>query len=132
MTDPSKSFSQDVGIILVDHGSKFAEANALLVKVVALFRNVTGAPIVEAAHMELTAPTLRDAFDACVAQGAKEVVIHPYFLAPGRHGGEDIPRLAAEAGAAHPGVSYRVTAPLGLDKRIIDVAVQRIHEARES
>lgn len=129
--EPSRNFPGDLGIILVDHGSKFEEANAQLLHVATLFREKTGASIVEAAHMELAAPTLQDAFDACVTHGAKEIVIHPYFLAPGRHSSEDIPRLAAEASAAHPGVPYHVTAPLGLDEGIVEVAARRIRDALE-
>ena len=49
--------------------------------------------IVHFAHMELAAPTLEQAFDACVSDGAREIVVHPYFLAPGRHSTDDIPRL---------------------------------------
>ena len=114
------------GIILVDHGSKKAAANAMLLDVVALFRRVSGERIVEAAHMELAEPTIAQAFDACVAQGAGMVVVHPYFLSPGRHSTTDIPRLVAEAAARHPGVRYHVTQPLGLDEKIAQLIVQRI------
>ena len=114
------------GIILVDHGSKKAAANDMLHEVVALFRRVSGQPIVEAAHMELAAPTIAQAFDACVAQGAAMVVVHPYFLSPGRHSTTDIPRLVAEAAQRHPGVRYHVTQPLGLDEKIAQLIMQRI------
>ena len=59
-------------------------------------------------------PTIGEAFDACVADGARTVVVSPYFLSPGRHWQEDLPALAAEAAARHPGVRYLVAAPLGL------------------
>src|SRR5690242_13783577 len=104
----------DLGIVLVDHGSKRDEANALLEDVAQLFRGISGAAIVEIAHMELAEPTIAQAIARCVAQGARRVVVHPYFLAPGRHSTNDIPRMVAEAAAQHPGVTYSVTAPLGL------------------
>ena len=122
-------FDSTVGIILVDHGSKRAEANAMLEEVARVFRERTGAGVVEAAHMELASPSLGEAFDRCVARGAKRVVIHPYFLAPGRHSTSDIPRLAAEAAERHAGVEYVVTAPLGVDERIADVIAARVREA---
>ncbi len=59
-------------------------------------------------------PSISDAFDACVADGAATVVVSPYFLSPGRHWQEDLPALAAAAAARHPGVRYLVAAPLGL------------------
>lgn len=124
-----KTISDDIGIILIDHGSKRPEANAMLDDVVASFRAATGARIVEPAHMELAEPTLEQAFRRCADQGANQIVIHPYFLSPGRHSTTDIPRLATEAARVVPGIPYRVTDPLGLDKRMNDVILRRIAEA---
>ena len=121
--------SPDTGVILVDHGSKRVAANDLLFDVVAMFKSTTGHAIVEPAHMELADPTLADAFAACVELGAKEVVIHPYFLSPGRHSTEDIPRMAEEAAALHPLVPFRVTEPLGVDPRVSELILQRIQES---
>jgi len=118
-----------IGLILIDHGSKRAEANAMLDDVVRMFKELTGSRIVEPAHMELAAPSLEQAFAACVHQGAKEIVVHPYFLSPGRHSQEDIPRMAAGAAAAFPEVRYRVTSHLGLDTRMCEVVMQRVREA---
>lgn len=118
----------DVGVILVDHGSKRDEANAMLEDVAQLFRGTTGARIVEIAHMELAEPTIAQAFARCIAQGAKRIVVHPYFLAPGRHSTSDIPRMVAEAAASHPGVGYSVTAPIGLDPRMTEIILARIEQ----
>jgi len=96
--------------------------------VAALFKAVSGMPIVEPAHMELAEPTVEQAFTRCVEQGARTVVIHPYCLSPGRHSREDIPRLAALAAAKHPGVALAVTQPLGLDARLCEIALDRIRE----
>ncbi len=122
----------DLGIVLVDHGSKRDEANALLEDIAQLFRGATSAAIVEIAHMELAEPTIAQAIARCVALGARRIVVHPYFLAPGRHSTADIPRMAAEAAAAHPGLAYSVTAPLGLDLRMTDIILDRIRESLDS
>ena len=121
--------TSDTGIILVDHGSTFDEANRMLLEVVQAFREGTGTVIVEPAHMELAEPTIAQAFARCVEQGAKRVVIHPYFLSPGRHSTSDIPRLAAKAAENHPGVELTITEPLGVDTRINEVILLRIQEA---
>lgn len=123
------SLPSDLGIIIVDHGSKRKEANDLLLDVVKIFRDTSGAGIVEAAHMELAVPTIRDAFAACVEQGAARIVVHPYFLAPGRHSTTDIPSMVEEAATDFPDVGYTVTEPLGLDPRMSEVALRRIREA---
>ncbi len=117
-----------LGVILVDHGSRRQESNRLLLDVAAAYREQSGRRIVEPAHMELAAPSIADAFGRCVAQGATLVVVFPYLLSPGRHWEQDIPRLAAEAAQAYPGVRHLVTAPLGLHPAILGVIDQRIGE----
>lgn len=112
-------------LLLVDHGSVRGEANDLLIDVARLVRERSGLDIVECAHMDLAEPTIAQGFAACVAQGAELVIVHPYFLAPGRHSTRDIPRLVAEAAARYPHVPFRVTEPLGLHSRLVDVVLER-------
>jgi sirohydrochlorin ferrochelatase len=116
-------------ILLVDHGSTRPEANELLHQVALLVAREAPEFHVEAAHMELASPTIEEAFAACAAAGAGEVIVHPYMLGPGRHSTGDIPELAARAAARHPGVKFRVTEPLGLDRRLAQVVVERVREA---
>lgn len=118
-------------VILVDHGSRRAESNDMLLGVVRLYRESAGAKAgawvaVEPAHMELAEPSIATAFDRCVAAGAKRVVVMPYFLLPGRHWNQDIPALTAQAAAKHPGVEFLVTAPLGLHPLIAEIIGSRI------
>ncbi len=115
-----------IGVILVDHGSRREESNALLLDVVRDFAASSGYSIVEPAHMELAEPSIATAFERCVDRGAITVVVFPYFLLPGRHWNEDIPRLAAAAAERHPGVRYLVTAPFGLHPLMAEVMQQRI------
>ena len=117
---------QKAGMVIVDHGSRFAAANDMLEDVARMFKRVSGYAIVEPAHMELAEPTIPQAIAACVRQGATQVIVHPYFLSPGRHSTTDIPRITAEAAAEHPGVTCHVTAPLGVDEGIAKVMMERI------
>jgi sirohydrochlorin ferrochelatase len=116
------------GLIIVDHGSRRRESNELLEAVVDAYRTHSGWPIVEPAHMELAEPSIATAFTRCVEQDAKLVVVFPYFLGPGRHWSEDIPRLAAEAASPHEGrgVRHLVTAPFGLDPLMLEVIEHRV------
>ncbi|MEX0652728.1 MAG: CbiX/SirB N-terminal domain-containing protein [Phycisphaeraceae bacterium] len=125
-TRPGDDELAHTGIVVVDHGSRRAESNEMLEAFVAMFRQATRYPIVEPAHMELAEPSIATAFARCVARGASRVVVAPYFLAPGRHWNKDIPALAAEAAADHPGVSYLVAAPIGLHPLMCDLIASRI------
>jgi len=114
-------------LIIVDHGSTVEEANDILAKIAGLIESSGKSTfdIVKYCHMELAEPTVAQAFDACVMEGAGHVVVHPYFLVPGRHSTEDIPRMVEEAARRHPGVSYYVTEPLGVHENIIEVILER-------
>jgi hypothetical protein len=66
-----------------DHGHWSGSGDAD--EFVELYKQRTGHPIVEPAHMELAEPSIGTAFKCCVEQGATRVIICPYFLFPGRH-----------------------------------------------
>ncbi len=119
------------GVIVVDHGSRQSESNAMLLDVVAMFQQQTGYAIVEPAHMELAEPSIQTAFDRCVEQGATRVVVFPYFLLPGRHWSRDIPALTAAAARHHPGIPFFVTAPVGQHSLMAEIMRQRIEHCLE-
>ena len=118
-------------ILLVDHGSRRPEANALLEAVAERLRpRAQGSPVF-VAHMELAAPSIAEGIEACTEAGASEIVVHPYLLTPGRHSRQDIPAQAEAAARNHPGVRVEVSEPLGVGAhdKLIDVVLERIEEA---
>lgn len=123
MTTPD---ARDVGLIVVDHGSRREASNEMLEVMAGMVAEVVPYGIVEPAHMELAEPSIQTAFDRCVARGAKMVVVSPYFLLPGRHWDKDIPGLTAEAATRHPGVPFLVAAPLGLHPLMARVVESRV------
>jgi sirohydrochlorin ferrochelatase len=116
-------------VLVVDHGSARAEANRVLEELVARLRARLPDRIVRFAHMELAEPTIAQAIAGCLAEGATEIVLHPYFLAPGNHSAVDIPRLARTALSGHPQVTLRISPPLGVHEGIVEVVLERVREA---
>jgi sirohydrochlorin ferrochelatase len=114
-------------IIIVDHGSRLSESNQMLEEVVRQFsQRFSGKyDIVEPAHMEMAQPSIADAYAASVARGAGRVVVCPFFLGPGKHWSEDIPRLTADAAAAFPQTEFVVAQTLGVDNLILDLLDKR-------
>lgn len=121
----------DTAIIIVDHGSRRSESNALLERIAHLFATRFAAQysIVEPAHMEIAEPSIATAYDKCVDRGARHVVVMPFFLAPGKHWTTDIPGLAACAAAKHPQTTHQVASPLGIDDLMLDLLNKRVTEA---
>ena len=116
------------GIVIVDHGSRRDESNAMLEEVARLFaeRFRERYEIVEAAHMELAEPSIATAYARCVARGATRVIVCPFFLGPGKHWTGDIPRLTADAAAQYPQTEYHVAMPLGIDDLILELLAKRV------
>lgn len=115
------------GIIIVDHGSRREESNQMLEEVARLFalRFKERFEIVEPAHMELAEPSIAAAYARCAERGALRVVVCPFFLGPGKHWTQDIPRLTAAAAATFPATQYHVAPTLGIDDLILDLLAKR-------
>jgi len=115
------------GIIIVDHGSRRAESNQMLEEVARLFgqRFNERFDIVEPAHMEIAEPSIAAAYAKCVDRGAQRVVVCPFFLGPGKHWTQDIPKLTADAAAKFPHTTYHVAPTLGIDDLILDLLAKR-------
>lgn len=116
------------GIIIVDHGSTRAESNKMLEQLAGIFAEhfAKRYEIVEPAHMEIAEPSIASAYARCVERGAERIVVCPFFLGPGKHWTQDIPRLAAEASARFPQSRYHVTPTLGIDDLILNLLDKRI------
>lgn len=112
-------------IVIVDHGSTRSEANESLFEVVALVQNMAPDVVVEGAHMELAPPTLLDAIQNCVKKGATQIQVLPYMLAPGKHATKDIPNMTQDAAKKFPGISIKVTPPLGVDQELARLILKR-------
>ena len=122
-----------LGLIIVDHGSQRAESNRMLEQVAALFaeRFADRYGIVEPAHMELAEPSIASAYATAVRRGAQRIVVCPFFLGPGKHWTQDIPRLTADAARQFPQTTYHVAPTLGIDDLILDLLDKRARSCQE-
>ena len=82
-------------MILIGHGSRAAGADDDMEKIAAGLRAKLGG-IVATCRMSGRGIPFDEAFDQCVRQGAKSVIVLPYFLHFGVHLREDIPEILRE------------------------------------
>ncbi len=116
------------GVLVVGHGSRREEANADVREAARLVGVRGGFSLVEAAFLEITHPNIAEGFARLVERGARHVIVHPYFLSPGRHTRGDIPIEVRAAAERHPGVSYQITEPLSAHPLVIEASIERIRE----
>ncbi len=111
-------------LVIVDHGSRRREAHEHLERVAAEVQRLAPKLRVYVAHMDLADPSLGQALEACVRDGATDVVVHPFFLVPGRHLTDDVPALVDQAVRAHSGLRVQVSEPLGDAPGIAELVLQ--------
>ena len=119
-------------IIIAGHGSPKDEANNLE-HVAELLHEMMhpgcGGDCVRVAYLKFATPGIMEAITSCVRDGAKKVILHPYFLTGGAHVSKDIPDIIRESGEKYPGVEFICTQPLGVHNKIAGVALERIEAA---
>jgi len=114
-------------VLVVGHGSRREEANEDVRQAAQRIRECGRFPLVVAAFLEIAHPTIAEGFAQLVELGAKHVVVHPYFLSPGRHTRGDIP-VEVRAAASRCDVTYQITEPLAAHRLVIDASIERIRE----
>lgn len=119
-------------LLLVAHGSRVTSSNDTVVKLVDKLRpklESYGFEAVAHAFLELTTPGIPEGIQQLVSSGATQVVVLPYFLAPGTHVVDDVPELISEARESYPNVSFKVMPYLGGVDGIIDLILEsaRLH-----
>src|SRR5205085_12046408 len=116
-------------VLLVGHGSLRRGSGAAMIRLAALARARGVAPVVEAGFLNYSRPAFAEALARCVACGAAEVVVQPYFLVCGKFVSVDLPRVVATGRAAHPNVGLALAQPFGDHPALEALVLKRAAEA---
>ena len=86
---------------------------------------IRASPLCRWALWSATNPISRMRLDACVREGATEIVAVPYFLHTGTHVAGDLPDLLEAAQAKYPDVRFLMGDYIGLSPRMADLLQKR-------
>jgi len=117
-------------IIILGHGSPVSKANNTLHEVAKSVKEKGSYDIVQPAFLQFEHPDFSEAVDLLVKQGAKKIVVHPYFLYMGSHVTKDLPFEIGTAEKKYPNLEFILAPHLGYHEKLVDVAVERIEDAR--
>ena len=115
-------------LLLIAHGSRRAEANAVLEHFADALRRRGPYPIVEIAFLELATPTIAEGGARCAAAGAERILMLPFFLSGGVHVREDLEAARQEMAGRH-GVPVLLAEPLGRHPLLVDILLERARQA---
>ena len=105
--------------VLIAHGSREAASNRAFLKMVSRLKAATGIKSMTGAFLELAEPSIPLSLERAVATGAREVVVVPLMIFPGRHAVKDIPGLIREMARRHRKVRFRLKKSLAQHHRFL-------------
>ncbi len=146
----------NVGVLLISHGSRLSYGEEVINEVAAIYREKTDYHVV-VSYMNMSKPSIPAAINQLADKGVKKIIAIPVFLAHGVHTTQDIPKLLQinnghdhgdeghSTGHSHghghsPANEEEVeeiqfegdiiyTEPLGADRRIVDIIADRVKDA---
>lgn len=127
----SMSDARTKAVLLIAHGSRRDAANQDLVRLAEMLRERKQFPIIEISYLELAEPTIPEGAARCVAAGAAEVLMLPYFLSAGVHVQNDLEQYRGEFTTSYPETSFRLCAHLGLHPLMLEIVLDRLNETEE-
>jgi sirohydrochlorin cobaltochelatase len=117
------------GLVLAGHGSVRPAAGTAMRRLAELARTPGIAQAAGAGFLNFSRPTLCEAAEACVRQGASTLIVQPYFLIAGHYVRNELPGLVDEARRRCPGTEFRVAEPLGAHPALGELVVERASAA---
>lgn len=113
-------------LILFAHGARDARWALPFEAVASAVRQHRPDLAVSLAYLEFMSPSLIDAAETAVAQGARRVRVVPLFLGAGGHVRKDLPVLMETLAARHPAVTFCLEAAIGEREEVIAAMAQSI------
>lgn len=113
-------------ILLLGHGSRDPSTVEEFERFVVFFKEWSGFPRVSPGYLESAAPSIPEAIDRALAEGAERIWTSPLFLFPGRHVSNDLPQLISEAAARHRRVPIRFGEAIHRHPKLAELAKIRI------
>jgi sirohydrochlorin cobaltochelatase len=116
------------GIVLFAHGSRDPLWHKPVEAVALAVRHKEPGALVACAYLEWSTPTLDEACEGLIAQGAHEISVLPLFLGVGKHARQDLPELVAQMTARWPNIAFQLQAAVGENARLVallaDIALE--------
>ncbi|MGI6226493.1 MAG: sirohydrochlorin chelatase [Peptococcales bacterium] len=120
------------GIIILGHGSRREDANDEIREITIKLQKKNPDAVYQVAFWEFGKPSLVDAVEGLLAENRIEkIIIMPMFLTIGNHMHCGIPGEILRLKKIYPHVQFAFAGHLGPDQRIVEIAEDRIKDAKE-
>ena len=119
-------------LLLVAHGSRRKQSNDEVVILADKLKNNCSEHygIIHAGFLELAEPLIPEGIQKCVDDGAKSIIVLPYFLNSGRHVTEDIPNIVNDTKSHFPNIEIKIAPHLGASPLMMDLLITSANETK--
>jgi sirohydrochlorin cobaltochelatase len=121
----------DVGVMVCGHGSRDVEAITEFQTVAAGIAERLPQYPVASGFLEFARPIIRDGLEKLRGQGVRHILAVPGMLFAAGHVKNDIPSVLNSYAASHPGLRIDYGRDLAVDRRLLQVARERIEAAEQ-
>jgi precorrin-8X/cobalt-precorrin-8 methylmutase len=123
----------ETALVLIGHGSKLSHNRENLMQLAEILRAKSRFKTVEISFMIRDTPTIPEAIEKVVKQGATKIVLVPAFLAAGVHTTQEIPELIGmkdkESQLSARGIQLFYGEPIGADECVAVVLEEKAIKA---
>lgn len=116
-------------IILLGHGSRVPGAGKDMERAVELLKSKYNHEMVVSCNMSRLGPHFPETLEKCISEGAKEIIVIPYFLNMGVHIRLDIPEMMQKEAAKYSDIKLIYGKQLGFDDVFADILHKRIEQS---
>jgi sirohydrochlorin cobaltochelatase len=115
-------------LIMAAHGSRKKESALEVASIAGKLAGKAKSEFDRVDHgfLQFSDPLLPEVIERAVAQGARQIVIFPFFISAGSHILTDIPELIEESARAYPGVEFSITRHLGAVESIEELILKEV------
>ncbi len=125
----SLSTSSARALLIVDRGSREPEVRQELQEICALAKKRGGYGYADYCFLEVLPPFIAEGIDRCVASGATEITVMPYFLYPGMKLKDAVRQSAAVA--KERGLKIAITRPLSHHPSMPRLVQERVSQLKK-
>ncbi len=126
----SNTQGEFAGIVLVAHGSHFAQSVCQVQTITARLQDACLPIPVVASYLEINQPDLETGCRRLLQQGTDNLAVLPYFLHSGRHVKEDLPRILASVSKGFPDRAFTLLDPLDDTRGISEIILNHMSDPR--
>lgn len=119
-------------LLLVAHGSRRQQSNEEVSLLAQKLRQNCSQQyeVIHSAFLELADTLIPDGIKKCVDDGAKTIIVLPYFLNSGRHVIEDIPEIVNATTQKYPGIDIKIAPHLGASELMMELLISAANSTK--